>query len=76
MNGDTLYAWQELDGTGWGVIAELLVGWGGIVGTGPTSLVTRNREIAEAWRAIAEAHGRASGNRVRLARFELTKLER
>jgi hypothetical protein len=69
--GDELFVWQEQEPNGsWGTIAAAIPG---ISGMAP--LVFRDRMMAMRLRAIAVAHGRASGHPVRLARFQLDEVE-
>lgn len=67
-DGDTLYAWQEQEPDGkWGIIAAIVP----VLSSQPVPLVFRGLPVAHKVRALAQAHGQASGHPVRLARFDL-----
>lgn len=70
--GDTIYAWQEWEPNGdWGIIAAVIPA----LGTTPVPLVMRDPTSALRAEPLARAHAAASGNPVRLARFELAEAE-
>ena len=65
--GDELFVWQEATPEGWGVIAAFIP----VLGT-VGALMSRNLEIARTMEPIARHHVAATGNPLRLARFEYT----
>ena len=69
MNGDAIWAWQELDEHGWGILAA------GFSRDRVLPMVHRDRKIVDGLRVVAEGHQAATGNPVRLARFVLTEEE-
>lgn len=62
---ETLYVWTEEGNEGEGVIVAFIPPLGQM---GP--LQSRRRDVAELLRPLAEGHRKASGNAVRLVRFE------
>lgn len=68
IRGDELWVWQEQEPFGsWGVI----VAWVPMLGTaGP--LMSRDPEVAQKMRPMAENHARTLHVKVRLAHFRLT----
>jgi hypothetical protein len=76
MNGDTVWLWQELIADpetgvpGWGVIGTMSVQ---VMGGCVIPLMSRDPEVIEAMRVLAEIHVAASGNPLRLARYELAE---
>lgn len=68
--GNTLWVWQVQDRTGWGIIAAIVPA----VLSSPAPLVTRSEEVARTmFQVAAEHHGKATGLKIRLAKFELTE---
>ena len=65
-----LFVWQELSEGGWGTISAVIPQ----ISPAPVPLVTRNRQAAEAFKDLAIGHAQGSGNRVRLARFDLSEV--
>lgn len=71
MIGDTLWAWQEIDEHGWGIIAAIVPA----VSVAPVPLVSRSEDVAKTlFQHVAERHAQASGHGIRLARFELAEV--
>lgn len=67
---EPLFAWQEIGEDGrWGIIATVVP----FISAAPVPLVHRDQALVEEkLRPLAEAHARASGNVVRLHRFDST----
>jgi len=78
--GDTIYAWQELNDNGWGIIAAVagvMISFEEESQVRPSllPLVTRNLEIAQTvMLSAAKGHQESSDNPIRLAQFNLVEL--
>lgn len=69
MIGDTLYIWQaESEPDGWSTILAYIpmICQSGL-------LISREREVAQAFSGIAYAHGRQLGQRIRLSEFKVSE---
>ena len=76
MRNEPLFVWQVFDhDERWGVIAAALQAEPG----GPVSrlcLLHREEQVVAGWEWIAQAHGKAAGRPIRLARYELAQVIR